>query len=194
MDTRWNLSERQLIIELAVGLARHIVDTCPPSDAEQVGPGYVFHMYSSAWVNGCDVLWRLGVAHAAYGPEPHRQGMTVQTVVYESLWPRYFRFFPETEIRDALSSDIPGTAPDLDEILSGYVGMKCQYGYAVLTETRDPIDAEELCVSEVDALILTGYMIRSGNSVIWTDKIAKAMRAAHLWDEDNRAYVDIWRQ
>ncbi len=57
-----------------------------------------------------------------------------------------------------------------------------------MTETRAPFDAEDICVREVDALVRTGYMIRSGADVIWTDKIAKAMRAAYLWDEDNVPY------
>src|SRR5262245_42667994 len=97
------LQERHLATELALGLARRLEFILGTSGGNHVGPGYVHHMYTSDFETGCNVLWRLGVAHAAYGPEPGRKGLTVQTIVNENIFPPYFKFFPPAEISGLFS-------------------------------------------------------------------------------------------
>jgi hypothetical protein len=85
-------------------------------------------MYTSDFETGCNVLWRLGVAHAAYGPEPGRKGLTVQTIVNENIFPPHFKFFPPAEISGLFSGDPPASSPSLREVLCAYLRVACDYG------------------------------------------------------------------
>ena len=61
----WTLSERHLVTELAVGFARRVNLILRASrDDNRIGQDYIFHGYASDFERGCDMLWRLGVAHA----------------------------------------------------------------------------------------------------------------------------------
>lgn len=170
-----SLPERHLITELAVGLARRLNEILEPAgNGDQRGPGYVWHSYTSDLENGCDVLSRLNVAHAA---------------------PPCFKFFAPDRIREALSGEISETSPSLDEVLTTYLSVVCEYGAAgsCLSSKRAPFIPQEELAREIDALVRLGYLERLGDAVLWADKIAPEMRQASLWQEDgqsNRSVTD----
>ena len=187
MSAVWTLPERHLMIELAVSLARRLEAILGGPD--HVPPGHVHHGYASTFETGCDVLWRLGVARAAYGPEPGRSELTHPTIIHDKAWPPYFRLFPASEIRTVLSGDPLPSAPSLHEMLCAYLEVACEYGRdgARLPSTRDPFTPQPDCVADIEALERMGYIARQDAAVRWTDKIAPAMQRAGLWRADGQS-------
>ena len=172
----------RLAAELAVGLARRLWMTL---HHDATDAGFCWHMFQNPFVDGCHVLWELGVALAAIDD----QGMTrQQCVVYAKQHPgdkRFdldqqgsFKFFPAPETRAGVLAY--GELPDalFERLLAAYIENACEYGP----------DATQLCSDqglfkptveferEIDALIACGYAERCGAMVKWTDEIAPVMR------------------
>lgn len=195
----WTPEERQLIAELAVGIARMVESVMGKThDNDPVGPGCVWHGAQSAFETGCDVLWRLGVAHGAKPPESRRSRLkrrrnqsTHETIVEGEAFPTFFRFLPASEIRDLLAGteqpeslirETSRPIPSRDEVLPAYVGLACYYGS--LSRSQERFTPEQEFAREVDALVSSGYMERRGLTVIWTDKITLAMYEAYIWMDE----------
>jgi hypothetical protein len=96
----------RLAAELAVGLARRLSMTL---HYDATDAGFCWHMFQSTFVEGCYVLWELGVALAGTG-RGDDQGMTrQQCIVYAKQHPgdkrfdldqqSLFKFFPASETR-----------------------------------------------------------------------------------------------
>ena len=135
--------------------------------------------------DGCDVLWQLGVAVAAYGPEEGRKGLKSGTCRAEMCWPPYFKFLPASKIRALILSEPLTMAPSLDEILSAYLGMMCGYRpERLLPHGRQPFFPPREYRREIQALERLGYARFHRGAVLWTDRIAPAMRAAYIWSDD----------
>ena len=182
----------RLAAELAVGLGRRLWMTLGPSATDA---GFCWTNFQSAFVEGCYVLWELGVAlvgtvFGEYGPVSGDQGMTWQQYVVhakqhareESVAP-WFKFFPAPETRAGVLAY--GELPDalLERLLAAYIEKACEYGP----------DGTQLCSDqglfkptgeferEGDALVACGYAERCGAMVKWTDKIAPVMHPEGCW-------------
>ena len=167
----WTLSERHLVTELAVGLARRVNLILRASrDDNRIGQDYIFHGYASDFERGCDMLWRLGVAHAAYGPDPGRKGLPFHHI--EKAFPPYFKLFSPSEIRCRLSAGSPATSPSLHELLHAYLRVACDYGPlgSFLSSRREPFTPQQEYAREIDALESLGYVERHGSTVLWTKR------------------------
>jgi hypothetical protein len=139
------------------------------------------------------VLWSLGVAEAAYGGDEPLQHLeysdAVPAIINLRGFPGYFRVLSPDDIRIALEKGLPETSPSLDEMLSAYIGMVCEYGPEDrrLSPEREPFYPPAQCWLEIETLERLGYIETQGREACWTDKITPAMRAAWLWDETGRS-------
>lgn len=185
--------EMQLMVELAVGIARRLATTVGGPEAGYPEPGYVWHGASSDFENGCAVLWHLGAAQAAYGGDQPiknlRHDDAVPAVTRKRGFPPYFRPLAPDEVRATLGQGLPDDSPSLEEMLSAYIGLVCDYGAegSKLSSERDPFLPPEQFRREIEALERLGYLERRGREVLWTDKMAPTMQAAWLWQEDGRS-------
>jgi hypothetical protein len=180
----------RLAAELAVGLARRLWMTL---HYDATDAGFCWHMFQSTFVEGCYMLWELGVALAGTDRSDD-QGMTwQQCVVYAKQHPgderfdlnqqSLFKFFPAPETRAGVLAY--GELPDalFERLLAAYIDNACEYGP----------DGTQLCSHqglfkptveferEIAALVECGYAERCGGMVKWTDKIAHVMGAEYSW-------------
>jgi hypothetical protein len=180
----------RLAAEFAVGLARRL---CLTLQYDATDAGFCWHMFQSTFVDGCYVLWELGVAFAGTDRN-NDQGMTrQQCVAYAKQHPgdkrfdldqqSLFKFFPAPETRAGVLAY--GEPPDalFERLLAAYIENACEYGP----------DGTQLCSDqglfkptreferEVDALVACGYVERCGAMVKWTDKIAPVMHPEGCW-------------
>lgn len=195
----WTLPERQLSIELSIGIARRLTTILSPSSSEfseRIGPGYLWHMHTSDFTRGCDILWKLEVAYAAYGQESYRKDFTVKNVKYEKTWPPYFRFLNTEEIREKLNKGFPAAAPLPGKVIEAYISIVCNYGArdALLSTSREPFYSQKEYVREISALEKTDYLKTTGSQVIWTKKIAPFMQQSGLWERDGRPSDAVRRE
>jgi hypothetical protein len=178
----------RMAAELAVGLARRLWMAL---HYDATDAGFCGHMFQSAFVDGCYVLWELGVALAG-SDRSDDQGMTwQQCMVYAKQHPgderfdldrqSLFKFFPAPETRAGVLAYGELSDPLFERLLATYIGNACQYGP----------DGTQLCSHqglfkptveferEIAALVECGYAECCGSMVKWTDKIAPTMRAEH---------------
>src|SRR5215475_10052664 len=181
----------RLAAELAVGLARRLWMTL---HHDATDAGFCWHMFQSTFVDGCYVLWELGVALAGTDRSDD-QGMTrQQCVVHAKQHPgdkrfdldqqSLFKFFPAPETRAGVLAY--GELPDalFGRLFEAYFDNACNYGP---DETRllhsgpglfkPTVEFER----EIDALIECGYAERCGGMVKWTDKTAPGTRTEDSW-------------
>ena len=171
----------RLAADLAVGLARRLWMTLHYDSTEA---GFCWHMFQSTFVDGCYVLWDLGVALAGTGAS-NDQGMTwQQCIVYAQQHPddkrfdldqqALFKFFPAPETRAGVLAH--GELPDalIERLLAAYVDNACHYGpdeETLLYLGPEPFKPTVEFEREIDALVECGYLERCGAMVKWTDKI-----------------------
>jgi len=180
----------RLAAELAVGLARRLWMTLH-HDATDMG--FCWHMLQSTFVDGCYVLWELGVALAGTDRSDD-QGMTrQQCVVYAKQHPdaerfdldqqSLFKFFPAPETRAGVLAH--GELPDtlFERLLAAYIENACEYGPVgtQLSSDQGLFKPTVEFAREIDALVECGYAERCGAMIKWTDKIAPVMRAEDCW-------------
>ncbi len=182
--------EKHLITELAVGIARRLSVILADFETGLPEREYFWHGAESPFEAGCEVLWRLGVARAAYGGDKPVKELDcrsdAQSVAEIRSFPPYFRFMEASEIRSQLAKNFPDKPPLLKEVLVAYVPLFCEYGPedTAMSCDREPFYAPSQCAREVDALVRQGYMEQRGPEVHWTDKVGPVMQAAYLWQED----------
>jgi ribosomal protein L7/L12 len=181
----------RLAAELAVGLARRLWITL---HYDATDAGFCWHMFQSTFVEGCYVLWELGVALAGTARSDD-QGMTrQQCIAYAKQHPddkrfnldqqSLFRFFPAPETRAGVLAY--GELPDalFERLLAAYVATACEYGPVgtQLYSDREPFKPTVEFEREIGALVARGYAERCGDMVKWTDKIASVMQVAGFWE------------
>ena len=149
--------------------------------------GFLFHQFSKPHRRGCELLTSLGAAEEIY----HKQQ-------------DYYRIASEADIR----STVPVAEPDesvlsyfdgrhprdfFGRLLYTYIELACAHGTTeiALPDTRKAFVAQPEYTREVEALARCGYLKTDGSRVQWTEKIAGAMRANSLWEEDGRSRRDI---
>ncbi|CAN0383809.1 unnamed protein product, partial [Ectocarpus sp. 13 AM-2016] len=178
-----------LITELAVGIARRLSVILAGPEADRPEPGYFWHFYTSDFERGCDVLWRLGVARAAYGNDPQLRNLTCNEAAGEKSFPPYFRFFSADDIRAALAQEPPEASPELEEVLAAYVGVSCDYGPedSTLSSKRLPFWPKTQYRAELEALERLGYVKTCGSEMAWTDKMAPTMQATYRWQDGGQS-------
>jgi hypothetical protein len=173
----------RLAAELAVGLARRLWMTLGPDATDA---GFCWHHFQNPFVDGCHVLWELGVALA--DTEGAIEGMTWQQ--YAKQHPGEegsgsFKFFPAPETRAGVLAY--GELPEglFGRLLAAYVGNACIYGPvgSQLCSDQEPFKPAVEFEREISALVEGGYADRCGDMVTWTGKIASVMRAEHCWDD-----------
>ena len=181
----------RLAAELAVGLARRLWMSL---QYDATDAGFCWHMFQSTFVDGCYVLWELGVALAGTDRSDD-QGMTwQQCVVYAKQHPgderfvldqqSLFKFFPAPDTRAGVLAY--GELPDalFERLLEAYVDNACHYGpdeETLLYSGPEPFKPTVEFEREIDALVECGYAQRCGAMVKWTDKIAPVMWAEDGW-------------
>ena len=175
----------RLAAELAVGLARRLWMALGP---EATDAGFCWHQFQNPFVDGCHVLWELGVALA--DTESGDRGMTWQQyVVCAKAHPGQesfaFKFFPAPETRAGVLAYGELPAALFGRLLAAYVGNACLFGpdATQLCSDREPFKPAIEFEREIAALVECGYAERCGDMVKWTDKIASVMRAEHCWDD-----------
>jgi hypothetical protein len=180
----------RLAAELAVGLARRLWMTL---HHDVTDAGFCWHMFQSTFVDGCYVLWELGVALAGTGRSDD-QGMTrQQCVAYAKQHPgdkrfdldqqALFKFFPAPETRAGVLAY--GELPDalFARLLEAYFDNACNYGpdgtqlYSGQGLFKPTAEFER----EIAELVACGYAERCGGMVKWTDKTAPGMPAEECW-------------
>ena len=181
----------RLAAELAVGLARRLWMTL---HYEATDAGFCWHMFQSTFVDGCYVLWELGVALAGTDRSGERGMTRQQCVAYANQFSgdkrfdldqqSLFKFFPAPETRAGVLAY--GELPDalFGRLLEAYVDNACHYGpdeETLLDSGPEPFKPTVEFEREIDALVECGYAQRCGDMVKWTDKIAPVM-----WPEDGR--------
>lgn len=155
--------------------------------------GFCWHIFQSPFVEGCYVLWELGVAMAGIDRSDN-QGMTrEQCVAYAKQHPgdkrfdldqqSLFKFFPAPETRAGVLAY--GELPDalFERLLAAYIANACEYGpdETQLCSDQGPFQPTVEFEREIDALIACGYAERCGDMVKWTDKIVPVMCPGGLW-------------
>lgn len=183
--------DRFLVTELAVGIARRLEGILDPEGGAHIGPGYVHHIYMSHFEDGCSVLWRLGVAIAAWPGEPSWKGLSAQAEWPNRIFPPFFKLLAPSEIRETLTAGLPPSSPSLHEVLCAYLALVCDYIEPQLSSRREPFVAAEECAREIEALQESGYLERCGAAVRWTDRVAAGMQENYLWQADGRSMAEI---
>jgi hypothetical protein len=181
----------RLAAELAVGLARRLWMTL---NHDATDAGFCWPMFQSTFVDGCYVLWELGVALAGTDRSDN-QGMTrQQCIVYAKEHPgderfdldqqSLFKFLPASETRAGVLAcdELPDAL--FERLLAAYVDNACNYGpdeETVLYSGPEPFKPTVEFEREIDALVACGYAARCEGMVKWTDKIAPLMWAEGCW-------------
>jgi hypothetical protein len=181
----------RLAAELAVGLARRLWMTL---HHDATDAGFCWHMFQSTFVDGCYVLWELGVALAGTG-ESDDPGMTrQQCVAYAKQHPgdkrfdldqqALFKFFPAPETRAGVLAygELPDTL--FARLLEAYFDNACNYGpdeETLLYSGQGLFKPTAEFEREIDALVECGYAQRCGGMVKWTDKIAPGSPVEDCW-------------
>lgn len=178
--------EKALITELAVGIARKCELFMRMMGDFNNPAGFLFHQFSKPHRRGCELLVSLGAAKETYQNKQH-----------------YYRIASEADIR----STVPVAQPDesvlryfdgrhprcfFGRLLQTYIELACAHGTTetALPATRKAFVAQPEYTCEVEALARCGYLKTDGSRVQWTKKIAGAMRANSLWEEDGRSRID----
>jgi hypothetical protein len=184
--TNPSLAHKRLVAELAVALSQFMHEL--PTDFID-DHGFISHMHQGPFDEDCFILWELGVAMAA--PPSGDQPFTwEQGLDWEKRHPNAgavsgaFKFMPAPEMRATIMAhDV--ISPELTfRLLVAYLDSMSQYGLAgmQLDIGREPFIPPPIFQAQIDALIDDGYLVRSGTSVSWTDRIAIAMQVAGFWD------------
>ena len=183
-------AQLRLAAELAVGLARRLWMTL---HYDATDAGFCWHMFQSTFVDGCYVLWELGVALAGTGESDDPGKTRQQCAAYAKQHPgdkrfdldqqSMFKFFPAAETRAGVLAF--GELPDalFERLLAAYIENACMYGPdgTQLCSDREPFKPAIEFEREIDALVACGYAENCGDMVKWTDKMAPVMRAEHCW-------------
>jgi len=150
--------------------------------------GFIRHAFQGPFDEGCYILWELGVALAH--PPSGTEGITLEEARDwgkrhgEDLWQAgAFKFMPADETRAIIMAhDV--ISPELTfRLLVAYLASMSQYGLAdmQLDVGREAFMPPPIYQAQIDALIDCGYLVRSGTSVSWTDRIGTAMQFLGLW-------------
>ncbi len=186
-------SKPNLGVELAIGLSRRLVHICG------IRENSVHHMYQSDFENGCDVLWRLGVADGYYNTQDTFGMISYQNWIEgrifekKKVWPPNFQFQTNPEIRILLHDWVENDVVSLVELLAAYLAVACDYGEdkSFMPTSRKPFQPQDEYMHEIAALAYYGYVRKMGAEVAWHDKIGGAMCYAHLWSEGGRSYSEV---
>ena len=181
----------RLAAELAVGLARRLWMTL---HYDATDAGFCWHMFQTAFVDGCYALWELGVALAGTG-ESDDPGMTrQQCVAYAKQHPgdkrfdpdqqSLFKFFPAAETRAGMlgCDELPDAL--FERLLAAYVDNACHYGpdeETLLYSGPEPFKPTVEFACEIAALVECGYAERHGDTIKWTDKMAPVLQSEGRW-------------
>jgi hypothetical protein len=178
----WSFPERMLVAELAISLARRVVDCLDVDGADRPFPGYVRHGGMNDFKIACLTLWRLGVASGFCNSKSAWGGLLEVTGPQAA----YFKFLSPLAIRKKIFTDLPASAPNVDEIIEAYMRIACEYnGEGIyLSADRAPFVPDRQFESEILAFERTGHIVRDGSTVRWSDHMRPAMIAAHFWDDD----------
>lgn len=183
--TAWTLAERKFVAELTVRIAERLFCILREPYQNDRNSDFISHMFSSDFENGCDTLWKLGVASGFIGDE---QGLFITDAEDKSRFFAAYRFLPEVEIREAiLETETSEHYPSIEEIVRAYISLTAEYGShgSALCSSRESFHPQDEYAREIEVLVEHGYMARLGNNVIWTDKIAPHMEAAYIWERDD---------
>lgn len=150
--------------------------------------GFCGHMFQTTFVDGCYVLWELGVALAGTSRSDDDQGMTRQQCIacaeqypddkrFDLDQQSLFKFFPPAETRAGVLAydELPDAL--FERLLASYLENACEYGPAgtQLDSGEGLFKPTAEFEREIDAFVACGYAERHGAMVKWTDKIAPAM-------------------
>ncbi len=172
-----------------MGLARRLWMTL---QYDATDAGFCWHMFQSTFVDGCYVLWELGVALAGTDRSDDK-GMTwQQCVVSPKQHPgdekfnldqqSLFKFFPTPDIRMSLRAFGELSDALFERLLEAYVDNACHYGpdkETLLHSGPEPFKPRVEFEREIEALVACGYAQRCGGMIKWTDKIAPVMWRGH---------------
>lgn len=176
----------RLAAELAIGLARRLWMSL---HHDATDAGFCWHMFQSTFVDGCYVLWELGVALAGVDRSDD-QGMTRQQCMalakehpgderFDLDRQSLFKFLPASEARaNVLACD---DLPDVlfERLLEAYIENACDYGpdeASLLYLGPEWFKPAAEFEHEIAALVACEYAERCEGMVRWTGKIAR-MRA-----------------
>ncbi len=143
-------------------------------------PGYYWHYAQSTFEDGCDVLWRLGVALAESAVS--REGVTWKQIAEQpGEQENYatYKFFPAPVTRAGVLALGELPAGLFERLLGVYVETACEYGPdgTQLFSGDGLFQPTAEFEREIGAFIECGYAERCGAMVRWTDRMAPVMCA-----------------
>lgn len=147
------------------------------------------HCHESNLENGCDVLWKLGVATAVISGS-WSENSQIELFAYDATqkkYSAYYAFMNTDEIRTKIISDLPLHSPAISTIIDAYLGLETDlYG----KEKELPVGRGEFFelvrqrdLSVFKVFVENGYATQSDDKFCWTDKIASMMLKLFLWNE-----------
>ena len=190
---RYPESYNDLVIELAIGtIARLKYILGPMTEGEFERSDCYWHVYDSDFEAGCDVLWRLGLAHGV--ARSRGQECYLSREVYKKYlknadpslsMPALFRFAEEDHIRQDFLIDAVNDPPTAEYMIEAYLRVATDYDpiEEKLPVSRDPFSAPtDMHVPTLKALANSGYAQEVDGKFIWTGKIGGAMiQMRHQW-------------
>lgn len=174
---------RRLVAELAVAMSQFLQQSLAHEADEH---GFMFHSYQGPFDEGSFILWELGAALGA--PATGAEGVTFedwdQNRSPHGLLPGGFKFAPVERTRALVMAHTEFAPSLINRLLEAYLRSMLDYSWrgSRLDQGREPFEPAPVFLPQIDCLVECGYLVRSGATVRWTDKIGPAMQAAGQWD------------
>lgn len=96
------------------------------------------------------------------------------------------------EIEDLLAIAVPNGDERVGELLLAFVGAACRY-YGVSDE-HEAFSVDPPLLPAFEELARHGYVQKTEEKFVWTDKIGPIMRAEDLWNEELISYKTLERK
>ena len=188
MKNEYTLAERQLIVELSVGITRRLTEALKLSNPDL--PGYIFHGFEAVLENSFSILWSLKIATA---PEGQNTFSHENFDASKKAVPANIKCFSEVSIRNSLNQTLPYFSDLIPELLSNYISLACVCGSenSMLSHSKKAFTPQEEYKSEIRELLRSGYLTKVGHAVRWTERIAQIMQRAYLWNNETQVYEEL---
>lgn len=104
-----------------------------------------------------------------------------------------YRFaMPLDRVREHLTTFVPATFYDLEEIIGNFLWVTAGYDNWI-SEEREPFEVTSEMQAAMRAFVALGFATREPAGFVWTDKIAPIMVAEHLWTKEGESFTTLQR-
>lgn len=191
-----SLPDRDLYTALSIGLARRLycilggrAESRTPY-GEDMEPHYVWHIATTDFENGCDLVWRIGIAHL----KSHGDDVTGYDywALEREAFGAVYKFYKPSEIHRSVERGLPPIAPSLDELTEAYFTMACDYGPqdGFLYYGREPFRAQAEYEPELVAFCRAGLAAKTLSGFQWTPKGCELIIKLGYMKPDGRTHKE----